>query len=305
MAVDATKPAPTGTGYGSFVQTPDQYMQGGYITGQPYALPEGEPDIRRTMTNPAGGGQIVEQWNPQFGTYVQSATNGPVGSLNPNVLTPTTPTTKPRTGTKAPPTSAPTPGPLPPRVGSGGGGVRPAPAGPDFDALNAKAQAAQDAALGRAKENAGLIARSALTGLHEAMGERQMLGSGAEAQATGDVAMQGAGLINDVNAQGLEKNSQLAQRLAELSYNGALTARGQDITSDLGHLNADVSQRGQDITARGQDISSSTEMRGQDFQREAAQNGQKYDYTALALNNLKNLVATPPPTSGFGGARFY
>lgn len=174
-----------------------------------------------------------------------------------------------------------------PRVGSstttsgasGPGGQAGSGSSPDVAAINAQAQAAQDAALGRAKENAGLISRSALTGLQEAMGERQMLGSGAEAQATGDVAMKGAGLINDVNVAGLNKQSDLAQRLAELSYTG----RGQDINRELGHLSADVTQRGQDISAQ-------TTMRGQDFSREAAQAGQYYNETAQLLAALKNLV---------------
>lgn len=143
---------------------------------------------------------------------------------------------------------------LPPRIGGAGGGapagggtVPPrigAPTGPDHATL----QASQDAELLRAKEKQGQIATSSLTGLREALGSRQMLGSGVEGMATADVANEAAGNLSDLNVQHLKDADDSARRLAELSYNGDITQRGQD-------MGASATYRGQDITQRGQDIS--------------------------------------------------
>jgi hypothetical protein len=129
-----------------------------------------------------------------------------------------------------------------------GGGIGPGPAIPGIAPPNA--QAGQDAALLRAKEKQGQIARSSLTGLREALGERQMLGSGAEAQATGEVASQAAQGISDVNREQLIQNDENARRLAELSYQGQ------------------IQQRGQDVTARGQDLQAAAAREGRAFSQQ-------------------------------------
>ena len=80
-----------------------------------------------------------------------------------------------------------------------------------------------NAALLRAKERAGQIATSGLTGLREALGARQMLGSGAEAQATGDLASDAMRSIADVNREQLIQDDETARRMGELSYQGAIS----------------------------------------------------------------------------------
>lgn len=131
--------------------------------------------------------------------------------------------------------------------------------------------AGSNAALLRAKERAGQIAQSGLTGLREALGARQMLGSGAEAQATGDLAATAMGSIADVNREQLIQDDETARRMAELSYQGSISQRGQDITA-----------RGQDVTARGQDISAS-------LAQQNAQAAAYYDQQRQILDALKAL----------------
>jgi hypothetical protein len=125
----------------------------------------------------------------------------------------------------------------------------------------------------RAKERQGQIAQSSLTGLREALGARQMLGSGAEAQATGDVASSAAQSLTDINRQGLIQEDEQARQLAALSYSGGITQRGQDIGLMGQNQRAGLEARGQDINAalgqRGQDVS----MRGQDINERLAQMG--------------------------------
>ena len=135
-------------------------------------------------------------------------------------------------------------------------------------APGAQMQAGMDAALLRAKEKQGQIARSALTGLREALGERQMLGSGAEAQATGDITAAALGSLSDVNREQLIQGDENARRLAELSYQGS------------------IQQRGQDITARGQDIQAALG----DANIGQAQATQYFDQQQALLNALKGLV---------------
>jgi hypothetical protein len=149
-------------------------------------------------------------------------------------------------------------------VGSGAGSVAPIQA-PDL-------KASQDAELLRAKEKQGQIATSSLTGLREALGARQMLGSGAEGMATADVANEAAGNLSDLNVAQMKDSDESARRLAELSYNGAITQRGQDI-------GADVAYRGQDVTQRGQDIGSQNAAAALEYQQQQQ-----------ILNALKGLV---------------
>lgn len=122
----------------------------------------------------------------------------------------------------------------------GSNGIPPPVPAPDI-------KAAQDAEMLRAKEKQGQIAASSLSGLHEALGDRQMLGSGAESMATADVANEAAGNLSDLNVAQMKEANDQAERLAELSYNGGIAQRGQDI-------GAQVAYRGQDVTQRGQDL---------------------------------------------------
>lgn len=133
------------------------------------------------------------------------------------------------------------------------------PVGAAVTSPAAGAQAGMDAALLRAKEKQGQIARSALTGLHEALGERQMLGSGAEANATSDIAQSAAQGISDVNREQLIQGDENARKLAELTYQGGIQQRGQDITA-----------RGQDIQAALGDQSAGQTQSSQYFNQQQA-----------------------------------
>ena len=112
------------------------------------------------------------------------------------------------------------------------------------------AKAGTDAALLRAKERQGQIGRSALTGLHEALGERGVLGSGLEAGATADVASASAQGLSDVNREQLIQEDDIARRLAELSYTGSIQQRGQDITARGQNLNALMGDQSQNYNAQ-------------------------------------------------------
>jgi protein involved in polysaccharide export with SLBB domain len=129
----------------------------------------------------------------------------------------------------------------------------------ELDAAGARAQAA---VFGRAKDRAGQIARSALTGLRSALAERGVLGSGMESQATVDAAMQGAGLISDTSREEAIQEARRGERAREFQTSSLLQQRGQNISQrgqDLGQIlglrGQDITQRGQDISQRGQDVS--------------------------------------------------
>lgn len=141
---------------------------------------------------------------------------------------------------------------------SGGGGGGDHVARPDF-------KPAGDANLLRAKDKQGQIAASALTGLRGALGERGMLGSGAETGGTADIAAKGLQSLTDVNREGLIQNDQAAQQYDLAGYQGDISQRGQDLSSNNAmaalrtqergqDIGANVAFRGQDVTARGQDI---------------------------------------------------
>ena len=121
--------------------------------------------------------------------------------------------------------------------------------------LDEQGRAAQSAVFGRAKDRAGQIANSALSGLRSALASRGVLGSGMEVQGTVDAAMQGAGLIGDVSREEAIQEAQRGERAREFQTQAQLQQRGQNIGQrgqDLGQL---LGVRGQDITQRGQDIS--------------------------------------------------
>lgn len=122
--------------------------------------------------------------------------------------------------------------------GSTTGGV-PSVSGPIGTVQAPGVPSGTNAALLRAKDRAGLLARGALSGLRGALGERGILGSGVEGRATRGIAETALGEISDVNREQAIKEADQAARFAELGYQGAITQRGQDIT-----------MRGQDIQAQ-------------------------------------------------------
>lgn len=116
-----------------------------------------------------------------------------------------------------------TPGTIPPPGGGVGG-----PGG----------SSSTNANLLRAKEQQGQIARSSLTGLRSALGATGMLGSGAEAEATAGLAGDAMSGISNINRQGYIEDEETARQNTAMGYQGAITQRGQDITSRGQTMNA-------------------------------------------------------------------
>ena len=181
-----------------------------------------------------------------------------------------TTTTTASAGTRAPTPQAPASGggvgaippriPAPPTVGREAD-VSISPSATSLGQLDAAGRAAQSAVFGRAKDRAGQIASSALSGLRSSLAARGVLGSGIETQGTVDAAMQGAGMISDVNREEAIQESQRGERAREFQTQAMLQQRGQNISQrgqDLGQIlgtrGQDITQRGQDFTGRGQDI---------------------------------------------------
>jgi hypothetical protein len=141
------------------------------------------------------------------------------------------------------------------------GDIGMSPSATSLGQLDAAGQAAQAAVFGRAKDRAGQVASSALSGLRSALASRGMLGSGIETQGTVDAAMQGAGLIADTSREEAIQEAQRGERAREFQTQAQLQQRGQNINQrgqDLGQIlgvrGQDITQRGQDFTGRGQDI---------------------------------------------------
>lgn len=117
---------------------------------------------------------------------------------------------------------------------TGGGSVQYGGSGTDPAAL----QKAQEAAFARAKDQSGLLAKSAITGLRDSMAARGTLGSGLEGEQTAAILSGAAGGLGDVNRQQMEDALQIAQHQADTSYQGGITQRGQNIQAIQGLLSA-------------------------------------------------------------------
>lgn len=175
--------------------------------------------------------------------------------------------------------------------GVGGGGV--AGAGPSAGGLSLPREPnpaeglnrATEINLARAKERQGQLARSAVTGLRGALGERGVLGSGIETGATQGIASNALQSLTDINRQGMIDEDEQARALAALTYQGGVSQRGQDLSGLLGQLQADVTRRGQDVTQRGQDVT----MRGQDLSRDSLALSQQQQYQNMILEALRSL----------------
>lgn len=131
---------------------------------------------------------------------------------------------------------------------TGAGAAAPAAAGPvpgmPATVTGPDSKAATDAAMARAKDRVGLATRGALSGLQAQLGSRGMLGSGTESRATASVANQGLQELADVNREQTIKESDQAQRNAELAYTGQIQQRGQDITGRGQDINAQLAREG-------------------------------------------------------------
>jgi hypothetical protein len=102
--------------------------------------------------------------------------------------------------------------------------------------LDTAANASQNAALAKAKANAGAMGKSAVDALRSSLAERGILGGGSEARGLTDRLAAATNPISDVNTQALHENVGIAQHNQDLqqganntAYSGAITQRGQDI----------------------------------------------------------------------------
>lgn len=105
--------------------------------------------------------------------------------------------------------------------GSGGGAI-PQVSMPDTSAANA-------AAFGRAKDQAGQTARASLTALRNEMAGRGLRGSGIEGAEVGKTIARGAAGVNEfTREQAIQDAGNLSDQ-AQREYQGRITQRGQDI----------------------------------------------------------------------------
>lgn len=89
--------------------------------------------------------------------------------------------------------------------------------------------AARDAAFARAKEQAGQTAQSAVKGLQGLMAQRGLRGSTIEGGALGDILRGGMGAVNDFTREQLIQDLAQQQHVADTTYQGGITQRGQNI----------------------------------------------------------------------------
>lgn len=124
------------------------------------------------------------------------------------------------------------------RFTSEGGGGGPTPQHVDFGGLSGAEDAAQSAAFARAKDQAGLIGRSASNSLAGVMGARGLTGSGLAANAAGGVINQQATQLGNVNREQAIQGANMARQRASEQYQGNITQRGQDIAANDSRRNA-------------------------------------------------------------------
>ncbi len=93
------------------------------------------------------------------------------------------------------------------------------------------ATAARAAAFARAKEQAGQTAAAQLRTLQDVAGRRGIRGSTIEAGMIGDAVQGGAGDINEFTREQLLQDLQNTQHTADVSYQGGITQRGQDLSA--------------------------------------------------------------------------
>ena len=110
-------------------------------------------------------------------------------------------------------------------VGGGGGvGSLPPIAMPDTSAANT-------AAFGRAKDQAGQTTRASLTALRDEMAARGLRGSGIEGAEVGNTIARGAAGVNEfTREQAIQDARNLTDRASQ-EYQGRIVQRGQDLSA--------------------------------------------------------------------------
>ena len=116
------------------------------------------------------------------------------------------------------------------------------------------ADAARAAAFARAKDMAAKIAQSGVTGLRNAMASRGIGGSGIEVGGTGEILGNATNQLGNVSQEQLIQDLEQQRHESDISYQGNITQRGQDIQAEQARRAALMGlfnqQFGGDITAR-------------------------------------------------------
>lgn len=107
---------------------------------------------------------------------------------------------------------------------------------------------ARAAEFARAKDQVGQTTAGAITGLRSAMAGRGTLGSGSEGSSIAGIINAGQGQLGEVSRDAAIKGAGAAEHAADMTYQGDITQRGQDIGA------AEARDRNR-LTARGQDLS--------------------------------------------------
>lgn len=121
----------------------------------------------------------------------------------------------------------------------GVGGVGTPGSGTEEQAISAQEDSARTAAFARAKDQAGLIGRSAISGLqNQAAGRGIGAHSGIATSQVGQVINQGATQLGDVNREQAISAAANARQRASEKLSAATTRRGQNISLISGLVNA-------------------------------------------------------------------
>ncbi len=96
-------------------------------------------------------------------------------------------------------------------------------------AMEQAENAARAAAFGRAKDQAGQVARSGVDATSNEMALRGLAGSGIEGSALGSVIGGSAGQLGDFTREQLIQDLDRARQVADMQYQGNITQRGQNM----------------------------------------------------------------------------
>mgnify|MGYP001575612534 FL=1 len=114
-------------------------------------------------------------------------------------------------------------------IGGGAGGGLPRESR-TTGAISEREQAARAAAFARAKDQAGQVARSALTSLQDLATDKGLgAGSTWEAANTGRIIGGAGGSLGELAREQAMLDAEQAGRAADLEFTGGITQRGQDL----------------------------------------------------------------------------
>ena len=100
----------------------------------------------------------------------------------------------------------------------------------EYGGIGANEEAARGAAFARAKEQAGQTARASLSALEDVSAERGLMGSTLEASEQGRVAGGARADIQDFTREQLMQDLDRSREVANMTYQGGITQRGQDLS---------------------------------------------------------------------------